>query len=297
MGRRPPPGPVRRRGLRRSARSAASRCPCPADRRSTRCRSPSAAWSGCGSPRRAPRGTPRSRRAPGRWCTSRTRSARISRLELADGTPPGHTALLEHLGPVALEALGSFGAAARNAAATTFVPTILEAGRQDQRHPARSDRASWTFASRPASPSARSPPSPSALGEHVRMEVLASSDGVNAPLDAELLAAAQRAVRTVDPEGVVAPFAMAAGTDAQRLARAGHPRVRLHAADRAAVVRLSGELPRARRARAGRRPARRAADARGVPAGLLGAAGLRDLLEVAQVAPHGRPDPIRDRGS
>jgi len=148
--------------------------------------------------------------------------ARIARLELADGTPPGHAALLEHLGPVPLEALGSFGAAARNAAATTFVPTILQAGDKINVIPREATafvdvRVAPGYAERATAAVA------AALGEHVRMEVLSSSDGVNAPLDERLLATAQRAVRTVDPDGVVAPFAMAAGSDAQRLARLGIP--------------------------------------------------------------------------
>jgi acetylornithine deacetylase/succinyl-diaminopimelate desuccinylase-like protein len=148
--------------------------------------------------------------------------ARIAQLRLPHAAPAAHRALLDALAGVPLDALGSFGAAARNAATTTFVPTVVSAGSKINVIP---DTATAYVDCRvaPGQAEAAEAAVAAVLGEHVQMEVLGTSDGVATPVDAAVLDAAQRAVRTVDADGVVAPFAMPAGSDAQRLARLGIP--------------------------------------------------------------------------
>jgi acetylornithine deacetylase/succinyl-diaminopimelate desuccinylase-like protein len=103
---------------------------------------------------------------------------------------------------------------------TTFVPTVVRAGDKINVVP---DHAVLTVDCRfvPGSKERALRAVRSLLDDDMTLEVLQESDGLDSRLESELFASCRRAVLELDPDGVVVPFVMPAGTDAQRLAVLG----------------------------------------------------------------------------
>jgi acetylornithine deacetylase/succinyl-diaminopimelate desuccinylase-like protein len=152
----------------------------------------------------------------------------IADLRLPDDTPPpAHLRLVAELQKLAptgagdpLKLLGSFGEMARLCERTRFVPTVARAGTKvnvvpqtaeltvDCRHaPGRADAALAALQA--------------LLEPGEALEVIAQTPGMPEPRDQALEEAAAASLHAADPDAVVVPFAMAAGSDVQNLSRVG----------------------------------------------------------------------------
>lgn len=120
----------------------------------------------------------------------------------------------------ALGALGSFGAMSLKASRTTFVPTVISSGVAVNVIP---DRAEVYVDCRfvPGGRDAALAALEGLLDDDMVCEIVTFMPGLEAPADGQLAAAAQRAVDEHDPGAVVVPWALPAGTDAQRFVPLG----------------------------------------------------------------------------
>jgi acetylornithine deacetylase/succinyl-diaminopimelate desuccinylase-like protein len=155
---------------------------------------------------------------------------RLAELRTEDPPPAAFRLLVERVGallgdtgsdPASLLArLGSFGTMSLKAARTTFVPTVAHAGAKINVIP---DTAELFVDCRfvPGGLDNALAALRSALGEGLDCELVTTTPGLAAPPDGPLAAACQAAVDAVDPGATVVPWALAAGTDGQRLAALG----------------------------------------------------------------------------
>ncbi len=121
---------------------------------------------------------------------------------------------------VLLGRLGAFGRMALKARETAFVPTVISSGIKVNVIP---EEAVVTVDCRfvPGGRERALAAIHSVLDEDMTCEVITSTPGVSFPADGPFATACAAAVAAVDPGGVVVPFALAAGTDAQHLASVG----------------------------------------------------------------------------
>ena len=119
-----------------------------------------------------------------------------------------------------LGGLGSFGSISLKAGKTTFVPTVTAAGVKINVVP---DHAEVYVDCRcvPGGLDAGLDAIRSALEDDMICDVVTTMPGVAAPFQGALADACQAAVDAVDPGAHVVPWALPAGTDAQRLAALG----------------------------------------------------------------------------
>jgi acetylornithine deacetylase/succinyl-diaminopimelate desuccinylase-like protein len=154
---------------------------------------------------------------------------RISGLTTDDPPPDAFLALVQQVGQLLrrtqdttslLKELGPFGGMALQASRTTFVPTIVNAGSKINVIP---DCAEVWVDCRfvPGGEEAARTALLSVLDHDMTGEFVGYTPGLISPLDGALVTACQEAIRTDDPEAIVAPFGLAAGTDAQNLAGLG----------------------------------------------------------------------------
>ena len=90
-------------------------------------------------------------------------------------------------------------------------------------------------------------------GEHVDVEVLHRDIALDAPFEGDLVEAMVAALRTEDPDAEVLPYCLSGGTDNKALSLLGITGLRVRAAAAAGRPRLRADVPRHRRAGAGRR--------------------------------------------
>jgi acetylornithine deacetylase/succinyl-diaminopimelate desuccinylase-like protein len=116
--------------------------------------------------------------------------------------------------------LGAFGRMALKARATTFVPTVISSGIKVNVIP---EEAMVTVDCRfvPGGRENALAAIHSVLDEDMTCEVIASTPGLSLPTADPFATACAAAVAAVEPTGVVVPFVLAAGTDAQHLAPLG----------------------------------------------------------------------------
>jgi acetylornithine deacetylase/succinyl-diaminopimelate desuccinylase-like protein len=154
---------------------------------------------------------------------------RIAELTTPDPVPAASAQLAERLGellgdgadPLALlGGLGTFGAMAARARATTFVPTIASSGAKVNVIP---DRADLYVDCRyvPGGADHARLAIEGVLEDGMTCEVVAAMPGSSSPPEGELFAALTDAVASLDRDGTPVPFMLPAGSDAQHLATLG----------------------------------------------------------------------------
>jgi acetylornithine deacetylase/succinyl-diaminopimelate desuccinylase-like protein len=157
---------------------------------------------------------------------------RVASLRTADPPPQAFVQLVEQLSQLLekpdsaqapedlLQGLGSFGSMSLKASRTTFVPTMNSSGMAVNVIPERAEVfVDCRFV--PGGRDAALAAVRSVLDDDMACDVVNSSPGVEAPVEGELAAAAQSAVEQHDPGAVVVPWALPAGTDAQRFVSLG----------------------------------------------------------------------------
>jgi acetylornithine deacetylase/succinyl-diaminopimelate desuccinylase-like protein len=155
---------------------------------------------------------------------------RITKLPANATTPPGYDAMIRDLADLgvldpaepdaSLRELGGFWAAAWWGARTKYTPTVVTAGDNLNVVP---DFATLQVDCRfvPGDGEAALERLRTVLDDDMSLEVLIQSTALESPIDSELVQHVRQAVANADPTGVVVPFVLPAGTDAQELAKLG----------------------------------------------------------------------------
>ncbi|MGD9734722.1 MAG: M20/M25/M40 family metallo-hydrolase [Solirubrobacterales bacterium] len=120
----------------------------------------------------------------------------------------------------ALAALGPLGTLVAKAGATTFVPTVLEAGSKLNVIP---DSASLGVDCRflPGDDEKTLTALRSAMDPDMSLEILSRTPGACAPGTGPIVDACSAAIHAADPTGTIVPYTLPASTDGQHLARLG----------------------------------------------------------------------------
>ena len=155
---------------------------------------------------------------------------RIVRLETDDPPPAAFLLLVERLAKLlgassaepetVLGPLGTFGAMSLKAGKTTFVPTVAAAGVKVNVIP---DYAEVYVDCRYVSGGLETALAAirSVLDHDMACEIVTTTPGVSVPCEGALVDACRAVVEAIDPGAHVIPWALPAGTDAQRLAALG----------------------------------------------------------------------------
>jgi acetylornithine deacetylase/succinyl-diaminopimelate desuccinylase-like protein len=157
---------------------------------------------------------------------------RVASLRTDDPPPEAFRLLVERLARIldepnltkdpakALEGLGSFGSMSLKASHTTFVPTVSSSGTVTNVIPERAEvLVDCRFV--PGGAQKALAAVRELLDDDMACDIITSMPGCEAPAEGELATAVENAVEQHDPGALVVPWALPAGTDAQRFTLLG----------------------------------------------------------------------------